>query len=178
MTWMHHKYVTYIWGKLTAASCSVCVGCGSSKTWRQNLDALTHVYICTLTHSHTFYLAAWLIMASLGVLEEVQRNHFSFKKIFIFSWWFIRHRYYKINSCLSLLYYCCLGVFLPLPHVSEVTKKSQPSCGYCNKSNISTISVANWVIRWSHQTFSLAHTSLAASLCFHSQGLNNCRWAV
>lgn len=43
-----------------------------------------HMYICTLTRSHALYLAA-LIMVSLEVSEEVQRNHFSFKKIFFSS---------------------------------------------------------------------------------------------
>ena len=97
------------------ASCGVCVGCGSSETWRQNSDALTRVYICTLTHSHTLYLGEWLIVASLGVLEEVQKNHFSFKQFFSLSRWFGRHRYYRIHSCLSLLYRRGLSVLLPLP---------------------------------------------------------------
>lgn len=126
----------------------------------------TCIHLHTYTIPHTFYLAIWLIMASLGVIEEVQKNHFSFKKIFLFSWWFVHHHYYRINTCLSLLHYWSSSIFLPLPHVSRMTKKSQPSCGYCNKSNISTINVVNWVIRWSHQTFSLAHTSVAVSLCF------------
>lgn len=151
---IYHIHMGEVHCCCVAVSCDVCVGCGSSETWRQSSDALTHVYICTLTHSHALFSAAWLITASLGVLEEVQKNHFSFKNIYIyFSCWFIRHYYYRINSCLSLLYYCCLSIFLPPHHLPEVTKKSQPSCGYCNKSNISTISAANWVIRWSHQTF-------------------------
>lgn len=82
-----------------------------------------HMYICTLTRSHALYLAA-LIMVSLEVSEEVQRNHFSFKKIFFFfpafSRWFIRHYYYRINPRLSLLHYCRLSVFLPPSHLSEV----------------------------------------------------------
>ena len=56
---------------------------------------------------------------------------------------------------------------------SEVTRKSQPSCGFYNTFNISWNGVAHWVIRWSHQPFSLLHTSAASSLCFRWQGLNN-----
>lgn len=146
-----------------------------------------HMYICTLTRSHALYLAA-LIMVSLEVSEEVQRNHFSFKKIFFFfpafSRWFIRHYYYRINPRLSLLHYCRLSVFLPPSHLSEVfffsevMKKSHLSCGYCSKSRISTVGLDNWVIRWCNQIFPLVHTSVTSSLCCHSRGLNKCRWTV
>lgn len=106
---MHHKYVTCIWEKAhcccVVASYGMCVGCGTSETWRQDSDTCIHMHTYTLTLSHTLYSAAWLIMASLGVLEKVQLNHFSFKKIFQFSWWLIHHYYYKIHlpSITSLL---------------------------------------------------------------------------
>lgn len=91
-------------------SCAcVCVGCGSSELGRT--DTCTHMQTYTLPRA--FYMAAWLIAASLGVLEQVQKNHFSFKDIF-FSF---PELVYKINSCLPLLYYCCLGLFLPPPHL-------------------------------------------------------------
>lgn len=181
----------YIHVKEAHCCCVVVVFCGVWDADHQRCGDRTqtrwHMYICTLKHSHALYLAA-LIMVSLEVSEEVQRNHFSFKKIFFsfpaFSRWFIRHYYYRINPRLSLLHYCRLSVFLPPSHLSEVLffsevmKKSHLSCGYCSKSSISTVGLDNWVIRWCNQTFPLVHTSVASSLCCHSRGPNKCRWTV
>lgn len=67
-------------------SCCVCVCVWEIRIireQRQNSDELTHVYICT--HSHTLYLATWLIMASLGVLEEVQKKPYQLQKDFFLS---------------------------------------------------------------------------------------------
>lgn len=104
---MHQKYATSIWEKAhclrVVSSYGMCVGRGTSETWRQDSDTCIHMHTCTRTHSHTLYLAAWLITASLGVLEKVQKNHFSFKKIFQFFW--TCHYYYKTHhlSITSLL---------------------------------------------------------------------------
>lgn len=135
------------------------------------------MYICTLTCSHALYLAA-LIMVSLEVSEEVQRNHFSFKNIFFSSLLSPAGSFVIIITGLILVsHFFTIAVLASSSHhliflrsfFSEVMKKSHLSCGYCSKSRISTVGLDNWVIRWCNQTFPLVHTSVTSSLCCHSR---------
>lgn len=146
-TWMHHKHVTYILGGLTAAAwwChAVCVWAVDDQR-RGDRTQTPCIHMHTYTLLHTLF-GGMINHGIFGSLRRGSEKPFELQKDFFFfsSAGFIRHYYYyyRINSCLSLLYYCCLGVFLPPPHLSEVTKKSQPSCGYCNKFNISTVGIA------------------------------------
>lgn len=140
-------------------SCGVCACvCGMwiirerERERRQNSDAQAHVYMCTLAHSHTLYSVAWLIAASLGVLEEVQKTHFNFKKIFLF---FIL----PVYSSGLIPAYCFFTIAVLAssshhprwrgshrPHLDAVTNPTFP------------------LIRWSRQTFSLVQTFVAAYL--------------
>lgn len=72
----------------------------------QSSDSLTHVYMCTLTRSHTFVFGCIINLGILGSFSGVSAE--TFKKLFFYD---------RLNSLQSVLYYCCLIVFLPLPHL-------------------------------------------------------------
>lgn len=136
-------------------------------TWNIRDVATTLRRTDTCIHMHTLPHALFGSMinhGNFGSFREGSEKPFQLQKDFSILL-LLNSSLLQVSS--SVYHFFTIAVSLPPPHLSEVTKKSQLPCEYCNKSNISTISAANWVIRWSNQTFSLVHTSVAALLCFH-----------
>lgn len=170
---------TYGWSSLLlrgGATPCVSVGCGSSETWLQSSDALTHVYAHLHTPTH-FYLAAWWIVASLGVLEEVQKNHFSFKDFFFPAGLFI-----IVNTGLIPVYHFFTTAVLASsshhlislrwqrsrhPRVDTVTNPTFPQAASLSESSGDHI-----------KRFPFFTLLLLLRFVFISQGLNNSRRAV
>lgn len=141
---MHHKYFTYV--HMGECSLLLCGGvlrhvCG---TWniRDMATRLRHMY--TYAHLHTCTLPHALFGSMInhgifGSFREGSEKPCQLQKDF--SILLIVNSSLLLQESSSVYHFFTIAVSLPPPHLSEVTKKSQLSCGYYNKSNISAISI-------------------------------------
>lgn len=163
-----------IWGKVTALT--VChVLC----MW--DIEEEPHGVRCSysyaLQRSHIQCLAARLITQFYRQEEKKKKTTFSSKYIASAAYLFVITTTVRLPVC---------HFFTLAARVSASHHLIPPRWRRSHSPRVVTVpnptslqsAVAKWVIRWSHQTFSMLHTSAAAWLCFRSQSLSNCRWAV
>lgn len=134
---MSHTYGGSSLLLLRGVSCSVC------GMWFIR-DALTHVYICTLAHSHTLIVVGMINHGIFGSFRGGSENLFQLQRHF-FLLPFIRHYYYRIHFCLSPLYYVIASSSHHLisqrwrrshsPHVDGVTNPTFPQSASLTESS-------------------------------------------
>lgn len=160
-----------------AASCGVCVGCGSSETWRQNSDALTHVCICTLTHSHALF-GGMINRGISGSFRRGSEKPFQLQTDFlslpmgsvvVIITGFILVYHFFITAAMASSSHFLMSLRWQRRCSSLVDTVTNPAFPQSALPESSVDPV---------KRFPRLTLLFAASLCFHSQGLNNCSWAA